>query len=79
MARPDTSTAKLLSTTRRTTTGNLDFPQAYNPYYAYSDQYECPLIPMEKWLDVPIEVGEKAYEPPEGATSHANWARLDPF
>jgi len=26
---------------------------------------------MEKWLDVPIEVGEKAYEPPEGATSPA--------
>ncbi|MDZ7701240.1 MAG: DUF1684 domain-containing protein [Halobacteriales archaeon] len=50
----------------------LDFNRAYNPYCAYSDQYECPLIPMENWLDVPIEAGEKAYEPPEGATSHAH-------
>jgi hypothetical protein len=34
---------------------------------------------MGKWLDVPIEAGEKAYEPPEGATSHPHWARLDSF
>ncbi|MFB6354609.1 MAG: DUF1684 domain-containing protein [Halobacteriales archaeon] len=50
----------------------LDFNQAYNPYCAYSDAYECPLIPMENWLEVPIEAGEKMYEPPEGATSHAH-------
>lgn len=50
----------------------LDFNLAYNPYCAYSAAYECPLIPMENWLDVPIEAGEKVYEPPEGTTSHAH-------
>lgn len=39
----------------------VDFNQAYNPTCAYSDRYECPLPPMENWLDVPIEAGEKAY------------------
>ena len=39
----------------------LDFNQAYNPTCAYNEAYECPLIPMENWLDVPIEAGEKAY------------------
>lgn len=50
----------------------LDFNAAYNPYCAYSDRFECPLIPMENWLDVPIEAGERAYEPPEGTVSHAH-------
>ena len=50
----------------------LDLNLAYNPYCAYSARYECPLIPMENWLDVPIEAGERAYEPPDGATSHAH-------
>jgi len=40
----------------------LDFNEAYNPTCAYSDRYECPLPPMENWLDVPIEAGEKAYD-----------------
>lgn len=40
----------------------VDFNLAYNPYCAYSDRYECPLIPMANWLDVRIEAGEKAYE-----------------
>ncbi|WP_135825256.1 DUF1684 domain-containing protein [Halorussus ruber] len=39
----------------------LDFNAAYNPTCAYSDRYECPLPPMENWLDVPIEAGEKSY------------------
>ncbi|WP_137286153.1 DUF1684 domain-containing protein [Halorussus salinisoli] len=39
----------------------LDFNEAYNPTCAYSDRYECPLPPMENWLDVPIEAGEKSY------------------
>jgi hypothetical protein len=39
----------------------LDFNEAYNPTCAYSDRYECPLPPMENWLDVAIEAGEKAY------------------
>ncbi|MDX1747052.1 MAG: DUF1684 domain-containing protein, partial [Halobacteriales archaeon] len=50
----------------------LDFNAAYNPYCAYSDRYECPLIPMENWLDTPVEAGERAYEPPAGAKSHAH-------
>lgn len=39
----------------------LDFNEAYNPYCAYSDRYECPLPPVENWLDVAIEAGERAY------------------
>ncbi len=39
----------------------LDFNEAYNPTCAYSDQYECPLPPMDNWLEVPIEAGEKTY------------------
>ena len=50
----------------------LDFNAAYNPYCAYSDRYECPLIPMENWLDAPVEAGERAYEPPPGTASHAH-------
>jgi len=41
----------------------LDFNEAYNPTCAYSDRYECPLPPMENWLDVAIEAGEKSYRP----------------
>jgi uncharacterized protein (DUF1684 family) len=47
----------------RTTDGEwvLDFNLAYNPTCAYNEAYECPLIPMENWLDVPIKAGERAY------------------
>ncbi|ELZ20394.1 hypothetical protein C476_10906 [Natrinema limicola JCM 13563] len=47
----------------RTSDGDwiLDFNEAYNPTCAYSDQYECPLPPMDNWLEVPIEAGEKDY------------------
>jgi len=37
----------------------LDFNRAYNPSCAYSPAYECPLVPMENWLDVPIRAGER--------------------
>lgn len=40
----------------------LDFNRAYSPFCAYNDAYECPLVPMENWLDVRIEAGEKALE-----------------
>ena len=43
----------------------LDFNHAYNPYCAYSERYECPLIPMVNWLEVPIEAGEKDYRTSE--------------
>jgi uncharacterized protein (DUF1684 family) len=39
----------------------LDFNLAYNPTCAYNEAYECPLVPMENWLDVRIEAGEKDY------------------
>jgi len=39
----------------------LDFNAAYNPTCAYNYAYECPLIPMENWLDVRIEAGERDF------------------
>jgi uncharacterized protein (DUF1684 family) len=48
----------------------LDFNRAYTPFCAYSAAYECPLVPMENWLDVPVEAGEKTYEGPTGDGSH---------
>ena len=44
----------------------VDFNAAYNPFCAYSEVYECALIPMENWLDVRIEAGEKNFETDEG-------------
>lgn len=38
----------------------LDFNRAYSPFCAYSDAYECPLVPFENHLDVRIETGEKS-------------------
>lgn len=40
----------------------LDFNEAYSPYCAYSEAYECPLVPMENWLDVAVRAGEKTPE-----------------
>ena len=37
----------------------LDFNRAYNPTCVYSELYECPMVPGENWLAVPIEAGEK--------------------
>ncbi|MDY7082184.1 MAG: DUF1684 domain-containing protein [Halobacteria archaeon] len=50
------------------TNGNrvVDFNRAYNPFCAYSEEYDCPFIPTENWLDVRIEAGEKSYESKEG-------------
>jgi uncharacterized protein (DUF1684 family) len=42
----------------------LDFNYAYHPSCFYDPQWTCPLAPPENWLDVPIEVGERA-GPPE--------------
>jgi uncharacterized protein (DUF1684 family) len=39
----------------------LDFNKAYNPWCAYSDEYVCPFIPPENWLEIPIRAGEKKY------------------
>jgi len=39
----------------------LDFNKAYNPWCAYNEDYTCPLVPRENWLEVPIYAGEKKY------------------
>jgi uncharacterized protein (DUF1684 family) len=38
----------------------LDFNRAYSPFCAFSEAYECPLVPPENRLAVRIEAGEKA-------------------
>lgn len=40
----------------------VDLNRAYSPFCAYNEQYECPLIPMENWLDVRVEAGERYEE-----------------
>lgn len=40
----------------------LDFNDAYHPYCAYSDSYSCPLPPIENWLPIRIEAGERLDE-----------------
>ena len=44
----------------------LDFNRAYNPTCAYNPAYECPLTPMENWLDVRVEAGERDFPAPHG-------------
>lgn len=39
----------------------LDFNEAYNPYCAYSNAYNCPMPPPENQLTVAITAGERAY------------------
>jgi uncharacterized protein (DUF1684 family) len=48
----------------------LDFNRAYNPYCAYSEAYECPLVPVDNWLDVPIRAGEKRPDLPGSPDEH---------
>src|SRR5712664_3068622 len=40
----------------------LDFNRAYNPYCAYSEDYTCPIPPVENRLPVKILAGEKNYK-----------------
>jgi hypothetical protein len=39
----------------------LDFNRCYNPLCNYSPAYNCPLPPLENFLDVAIPAGEKTY------------------
>ena len=39
----------------------LDFNRAYNPWCVYSEDYTCPFVPTENWLQVAICAGEKNY------------------
>lgn len=40
----------------------IDFNFAYNPYCAYNPNFSCPLPPVENWLKVPIQAGEKKFD-----------------
>lgn len=40
----------------------LDFNFAYNPSCAYSPQWDCPLPPVQNWLERQIEAGEKRFQ-----------------
>jgi len=42
----------------------LDFNKAYNPYCAYTTEYNCPIPPKENLLSVSIPAGEKNYGKP---------------
>lgn len=46
----------------------IDFNQAYNPYCAYGDNWNCPITPAENRLSVPIRAGEKL--------PSSEWAKL---
>ncbi len=39
----------------------IDFNLSYNPYCAYDERWSCPLTPLENYLDIPIEAGEKKF------------------
>lgn len=40
---------------------DVDFNRAFNPYCAYTDDYECGFPPAENDLAVPVPAGEKAW------------------
>jgi uncharacterized protein (DUF1684 family) len=37
----------------------LDFNRAYTPFCVFTDDYDCPLVPEENRLGVPVTAGEK--------------------
>jgi len=37
----------------------IDFNKLYNPYCAYSEEYECPMVPEANHLPIAIEAGIK--------------------
>lgn len=39
----------------------IDFNTAYNPYCAYNEDYSCPIVPRENYLEIRIEAGVKKY------------------
>jgi len=40
----------------------IDFNLAYNPSCVYDEGYSCPIPPIENWLQVPIEAGERNFK-----------------
>lgn len=47
----------------------LDFNFVYNPSCAYHPRWHCLLAPAENWLQIPINVGEKAFPGADKALS----------
>ena len=39
----------------------LNFNNTYNPYCAYSDGWNCPIVPIENHLDMKVEAGVKGW------------------
>ncbi len=39
----------------------VDFNYAYNPYSAYNDNWDCPIVPRENILPVETRAGEKKF------------------
>lgn len=39
----------------------IDFNKLYNPSCAYSDKYECPMVPEQNHLPIAVEAGVKGY------------------
>lgn len=39
----------------------LDFNTAYNPWCAYSDNYNCPYPPVDNFLVIPVHAGERKF------------------
>lgn len=39
----------------------VDFNYAYNPYSSYNNNWDCPIVPEENQIDVPIKAGEKKF------------------
>jgi len=43
-------------------TMEIDFNKAYNPYCAYNENYSCPIVPRENYLDLEVKAGVKAFK-----------------
>ncbi|WP_066220771.1 DUF1684 domain-containing protein [Formosa haliotis] len=39
----------------------IDFNTAFNPYCAYNEDYSCPIVPRENFLNTEIKAGVKAF------------------
>ena len=39
----------------------VDFNSSYNPYSSYNDNWDCPIVPKENTINIPIKAGEKIF------------------
>lgn len=39
----------------------IDFNKCFNPYCAYSDGWNCPIVPIENYLEMKVEAGVKGW------------------